>query len=100
MKRTTLPLKGMQVLVIDPKSMYFGKVMTTLSDPIRLSPDQCRESSETAFKPGDVVNDLEVDLDGKGVKYWLAALSHLLVPIPPPAKAKRMFGKEDLGVAA
>lgn len=96
-KRTTnLPSRGTQVLVIDPNSAFFGKVMTTLSDPVCLKAEQIVDY----FKPGDVVNDLDVNVNEKGEKYWIAGYSHLLVPIPPPAKARRMFGREDLGVAA
>lgn len=79
------PAKGTKCLVIDRESQFYGQIVTVLSDPHAL--DEANEAGD--LKPGDVVNDLEYCANGVR-----GALSHLLIPIPPPAKAARMFGEE------
>lgn len=84
------PRAGTQCLVIDGKSTLRGQIVTTLSDPFRIEKGA---RVDGGLKPGDVVNDIEICKDGEWV---ICAISHLLIPIPPPAKAARMFGEKTV----
>lgn len=81
------PKAGTLCLVIDSGSTLCGQIVRTVTGPIRLA---ANTPMAGGLKPGDVVNDLQPPKDGWAV----CALSHLLIPIPPPAKAARMFGEK------
>lgn len=82
------PKAGTQCLVIDSNSRLCGQIVTTMSGPFRIEKGT---PVDGGLKPGDVVNDVEICKDDGWV---ICAISHLLIPIPPPAKAARMFGEK------
>lgn len=82
------PKAGTQCLVLDQLSGFYGQIVTVLSDPYRIDED-LKDYSDAPV--GEFVSNLE---HVKEDRSFLIARSALLIPIPPPAKAARMFGEK------